>query len=198
MSTSSLLETMTQEVENERVRIVDSARAEAARLLAEAQAEAGRRRDRAVADATAELAEAAQRSRERAEAEAEMIVLTTKDTITDEILSAVAQELDRVVEQPGFPAILEALLEEALADTPLAEVVLAPPEHVERCRQWLADHGHEALEVRGKDSLPDGIALQDLQRSFRVTNTLSARLDHQEGRLRKLCLTRLLPGEQPE
>ncbi len=195
MSTSSLLETMTREVEHKCARILDSAREEEACLLAAAREGVVRRRDKAVRAAETELAKMAQHARERAEAEAEMVVLTTKDTITDEILASVAEKLGRIVPTPEFPAILEALLAEALLDAPGAEVVLAPTAHVDHCRDWLAANGHGKLEVQGRDSLVDGIALQDRACRFRVTNTLSARLVNQEGRLRKLCITRLLPGD---
>ncbi len=195
MSTNSLLETMTEEVARQRASVLESAQSESESILAKAREDAAQRRKRAVETAEAELTETVQRERERTESEAEMKVLTAKDTITDEILAEVAVELSRVVEKPEFPALLEALLSEALADTPKAEVVLAPPAHVEHCRGWLAANGHGALEVRGMDSLLDGIAVQDKQRSFRVTNTFSARLENQEGRLRKLCVARLLPGE---
>lgn len=194
MSTSSLLEVMTREVEHDCARIQDSVRDEEVRLLATAREEAARRRNEAVLAAETELAEAAQRSRERAEAEAEMVVLTTKDTITDEILATVAGKLARIAETPEFPAVLQAMLEELLHDTEDVQVVLSPPEHVEYCRRWLADHGRGQLEIRGLDTLRDGVAVEDAQRSFRITNTFSARLSKQEGRLRKLCLERLLLG----
>ena len=193
MSTSSLLEVMTQEVAHERARILACARSEAERVLAATREEAARRRREAVQAAEAELAETAQRARERAEAQAEMIVLTAKDTITDEILATVAEDLERIVSRPEFAGILEALLDELLIDTAGSEVVLAPAAHVEHCGRWLAAHGYEGIEVRGVDTLEDGVAVQDARRSFRITNTLSARLAGLERRLRKLCLDRLLP-----
>jgi len=193
MSTSSLLEVMTEEVARQRASILASSQAEAERILAQAREDAARRKAKALEAADAELAEAAARARERTEAEAHMIVLTTKDTITDEILAAVAKELRHIVTTPEFPAIVEAMLEELLANTKGGEVVLAPPEYVEHCRTWLAEHGHADIEAKALNTLRDGVAIQDARRSFRVTNTFSARLAKQESRLRKLCLERLLP-----
>ena len=195
MSTSSLLEVMTEEAARQRASILASSQAEAERILAKAREDAAARKVSALEAAKAELSEAAARARERAEAEAEMVVLTTKDTITDEILAVVGQELDRVAETPAFPAILEALIEEALRETEHVEVVLVPPAHLDHCRAWLADNGHEALEVRGMDTLRDGVAVQDAKRSFRATNAFAARLANLESRMRRLSIQRLLPGD---
>ena len=193
MSTSSLLEVMTEEVARQRASILASSQAEAERILAQAREDAARRKAKAQEAADAELAEAAARARERCESETEMIVHTTKDTITDEILAAVAKKLGHIVTTPEFPAIIEAMIEELLDNTKGGEVVLAPREYVQHCRNWLDEHGHTGLEARALDTLRDGVSIQDAQRSFRVTNTFSARLAKQESRLRKLCLERLLP-----
>jgi len=208
LSTDSLLEVMAQETAHRRAQILETARAEAARVLEAARDQAARQRDETVRSAQAELAELAQRARERAEAEAEMLVLTTKDRITAEILGRVSEELARIAQTPDFGVVLESLLDELLRDTvdkdggrtPVekdgernpVEVVLAPRAHVDRCRRWLAAHGYGHIETRGSDTLYDGVAVQDARRSFRVSNTFTARLANQEGALRKWCLARLL------
>jgi vacuolar-type H+-ATPase subunit E/Vma4 len=190
-----LLDLMSQQAAAQRESILADARreAEAIREAARREAEAHRRQTLAALDA--ELGQLARQERERAEAEAHMRVLTTKDSVAAELLAGVQAELARVAESADFEGILEALLDELLPEAPQGGVVLAPPAHVERVRGWLASRGREDLSVQPVASLRDGLAVQDAARSYRVTNTLSARFNGQEAGLRKLCIGRLFGGD---
>jgi len=117
-----------------------------------------------------------------------------QQAVADEILHSVDAELDRIAAGPEFPAILEALLRELMTVAPERAEVLAPPAHVERSRQWLASHGHAGVPVVPNAALLDGVAIQDAERTFRVTNSLSSRFHKLENEARKICL-RLLFGE---
>lgn len=191
MQAPPILELMTGQIASECEAKLSAAREQAAQLRDEARARAAKRRDDLMAAVEAEKAELDRRSKERAEAESEMVLLTTKDTVTDEILGRVKAELTAVANGPQFPAILEQLLTELLPEAPKGGVVLVPAPHEAHCREWLANNGHAGLEVQPRRDLTDGVAVQDKAQTFRVTNTLSTRFEQLEASLRKYCVTEL-------
>ena len=197
MENNPLLDLMSQQIAAQREEILRVAREEAAAIQQGAQQRAEQRRSDTLGAVEGELASLAARSRERVEAEAHMVTLTTKDTITNEVLAAVETSLAAKAASPEFAAILDALLAELMADSPSDIVVLAPAAYVDHCKQWLTAHGHGDLPVEALKGLDDGVAIQDRGRKFRYTNTLSARFRLQEGTLRKQALNRLFPDAQP-
>jgi len=194
MDNKPLLDLMSAQIAAQREEIAEKARKEALRIQEEARERADQRRKDTLAAVESELASLAKRSRERVEAEAHMITLTTKDTITNEVLGSVTGELAAIAAGPEFPSILDALLAELMADAPVDVVVLAPPAYVDHCAQWLASNGRGDLPVEPWAALTDGVAIQDRGRKFRYTNTLTARFKKQEGELRKLSLRQLFPA----
>lgn len=188
---------MSAQIASQRQDIVSAAREKAAQIQQEARQRAEQRRTDSLAAVEGELAAIAKRSRERVEAEAHMVTLTTKDTITNEVLGDVVRELASIAAGPDFKGILDALLAELMAEAPSGVVVMAPPAHVDHCRQWLANHGHGDLAVEPLASLTDGVAIQDRGKTFRFTNTLTARFKKHEGELRKHSLHRLFPSSSP-
>lgn len=190
-----LLVVMTQQAEADSARIAADAQAEAARIAAHAQQEAEAARQRALREAEADIATAAKRNRERVEAKAHMLVLTSKDTLASEILDKASDDLRRSAAQPDFKQGIESLLAEAFADVNGNVIVLAPTAHVDAVKAWLEANGRGETEVRATTVFDDGIAIQDVGQTYRVTNTLSARFKRQEGELRKLCLQQLFGGE---
>lgn len=194
MEKTPLLDLMSARIAAQRDEVLRAARDEAAQIQQNARNRAEQRRKDTIAAVEGELASIARRSRERVEAEAHMVTLTTKDTITNELLHDVAAELSAIAGGPRFPAILDALLGELMAEAPRDVVVLAPPAYVGHCEQWLASHGHGGLAVEPLASLSDGVAIQDPGKKFRFTNTLTARFNMREGELRKICLNRLFPS----
>ncbi|MBI2425479.1 MAG: hypothetical protein HYV27_21820 [Candidatus Hydrogenedentes bacterium] len=196
METIPLLDLMSQQVAEEKAALVAKAAAEAAQILRDAEARARQRHDESLAALSAELEAQSRRSRERVEAEAHMILLTTKDTITDEMLATVREQLHALASGPEFERVLEKLLAELLQDAPDNVVVLAPPAHAGFCRTWLDANGHGNLSVQPLEGLQGGAAIQDAGRSFRVTNTLETRFLKRESALRKFCLTGLFGGSE--
>ena len=194
MEPTPLLEAMSQQVARDCEAIRDAARLDAERFEAEAKAAAEKRREDALAGLDGELGRAADQSRRRAEAEAHMVVLTAKDTVVDEIMGEIARDLAQIASREDFPAVLDALLAEVLADAPKDAHVLVPAAHEDHCRRWLEEHGHAGATVVPSKDLVDGIAVQDEARTFRVTNTLSTRMAKQTDALRKRCLEILFPG----
>lgn len=197
MENNPLLDLMSQQIAAKREELLREARGEAAQIQQDAQRRAEQRRTETLGAVESELASLATRSRERVEAEAHMITLTTKDTITNEVLASVGDALKARVTSPDFPTILDALLAELMVDSPSDIVVLAPQAHVDHCKNWLESHGHADTPVEAFAGVNDGVAVQDRARKFRYTNTLSARFRLQEGALRKLALNRLFPDATP-
>lgn len=194
MENTPLLDLMSAQIAGQREAILLAARDEAAQIAQTARERAEQRRSNTLSAAQGELASIAKRSRERTEAEAQMVTLTMKDTITNEVLAEVAEELTQIAAGPGFPAILDALLAELMAEAPSDVVVLAPPAHADHCKQWLESHGYGHLAVVPEPSLADGVSVQDPGKKFRFTNTLTARFNMREGALRKASLNRLFPA----
>lgn len=193
MENNPLLDLMSQQIASQQADVLQAARDEVAQIQQDAQQRAEQRRAETLAAVEGELSAMAARSRERVEAEAHMVTLTTKDSITNDVLAMAEEALAAHTASDAFPETLNALLAELMADSPSDIVVLAPEAHVEHCKQWLESNGHGDLPVEALAGLTDGVAVQDRARKFRYTNTLSARFRLQEGALRKHALNRLFP-----
>lgn len=191
MQSPPILELMSRQIASERDTKLAAAKSSADRIKADARTRADARRRDLLAAVEQELSELKRRSHERAEAETEMIVLTTKDTVTDELLGRARAELNRVAASPDFSGVLDALLAELVQDAPADGIVLVPVAHEAHCRAWLQENGHGDKEVLPQRDLIDGVAVQDKAHTFRITNTLSTRFQQLEPSLRKLCVAEL-------
>lgn len=192
-----LLDTMARQVEQGCETRLAAARTEAEAIVAEAREKAGKRYAEGIDRAKRDVERLARRARDLAAVQTEQQAHSMQQAVADEILHSVDAELDRIAAGPDFPAILDALLREIMTVAPNDAEVLAPPAHVERCRQWLANNGHARVVVVPYAPLQDGVAIQDAQRTFRITNSLSSRFHKLENEARKICL-RLLFGEGTE
>lgn len=190
MDSIPLLKLMSADIAQQREEILSAAKREAEAIEANAQKTGEARYGSAIALVDAELRAMADRTRGRAEAEAHMVHLTTKDTISDELLAAVEKELAVVASGAGFSGILESLLAELMKEGPADGVVLAPAAFVDHSRQWLSKHGYKH-RVEAAAFLKDGVAVQDSTGAYRITNTLSSRFEKTKNDLRKYCIERL-------
>jgi vacuolar-type H+-ATPase subunit E/Vma4 len=203
MDSAPLLERMTEQVSKQCEDIRTATKAEVDRIANDAKNQGDAMRDQSMSSLESELNAAATRMRERAESEAHMLTLTAKDTIADELLISVRSALREAARSDAFPEYLKALLQELFEETKTrlreegAEedltrlTVLSPPGQEERCKEWLKEHGYGNLTVEVATDLEDGVAVQDAQPTFRITNTLSARLTKREDDMRRLCLDNL-------
>lgn len=196
MDAPPILKLMSEQAEARREETLARAEADAAAIRDSARQRAQQRTEAGLADLDRELQTLATRSRERAEAEAHMIQFTTRDTVADELLKSVEQRLRDVASSEQFGSTLEALLSELMSDVQPGMVVLAPAAYVDHVKQWLEANGHGDLSVESDPALRDGVAVQDANRTFRVTNTLSARFRRQQDSLRRVALERLFGGEK--
>jgi len=190
MESIPLLKLMSADIAQQREDVLSIARREAEAIGATAQRTGEARHGSAIALVDAELCAMSERVRGRAEAEAHMVLMTTKDTISDELLASVEKELDALTSGAGFSAILESLLAELMKEGPADGVVLVPAAHADQCRQWLTKNGYKH-RVETASHLRDGVAVQDTGGSYRITNTLSARFEKNKNELRKHCIEKL-------
>lgn len=190
MEATPLLEAMTDRVRRERETLLAQARAEAEHVQQAAHQTGEDRTARTRTALDAELARAEDQTRRRAQAEARITVKTTKDTVVDEVLAEVKSRLADLAAQPQFAEMLPLLLGEVLESAAPDVEVHVPPAHEERCRQWVQDHGG-GRRVVADSALRDGVAIQDAGPTYRITNTLSARLAKRTESLRRHCLNRL-------
>ena len=191
----TIFDTMKREAEARCEMILEKGREEAARIVAEARSAAEEARNQAL-DEERERAEAQREdTRQRARSEAERANMTMRERVVDRVLDAVHEELRRVAQGPDFPDILCRLLADTMDEAPENAVVLAPPAHVDACRNWLQANGYAGVPVESSERLWDGIAVTNKQRTFRLTNTLTSRFEKSHDAARKAALRRLF-GEK--
>lgn len=194
--TAPLLELMSAQVARQCEETLARARKKAAEIREEARKRAAAEREEAFAVLRAELQDLEKRARERAEGEAQKRVVNTKNLIAEEVLCAIEEEIRRLADGPDFFPVIQALLAELLDGAPDDAAVLAPPRYVEALREHLVRQGRADMEVRPLAALRDGVALQDRNRTYRITNALTPRLARQENAARKLIVERLFGLEQ--
>jgi len=190
MDNIPLLKLMSADIAQQRAEIQAAASREAEEIGAQSVKTGEQRYGSAIALVDSELQAMSDRSRGRAEAESYMVLMTTKDTIADELLASLEKEMSEIAASPKFGDILDSLLQELMQEGPADGVVFAPQAHLARCQNWLAQHGY-SHRVEAANFLNDGVAVQDASSSFRITNTLSARYEKQKSALRKHCIERL-------
>lgn len=194
-TTPALFETMAQQVAQQCDQRRSEANREAERIRAEGRGTADQRYESGLAVVKAELDAADRRVRHQVAVEAEKSKLAAQHQVVEEVLAQVKQEIGRMASSADFGSILEALLEEILGVVSgQGLVVLSPPAHVDRLRQRLAETGRDGVAVVAYPALTDGVAVQDERRSYRISNTLSGRLNVVSNDARKLCQNRLFGG----
>ncbi|MFO7973781.1 MAG: V-type ATP synthase subunit E [Candidatus Hydrogenedentota bacterium] len=171
--------------------ILDEAREEAARIVAEARQTAEENRGNAVREEQKRAREELEEARQRAQAEAERAKVTMREQVADRVLEKVREELRNVAESPEFPEIVRLLLAEIIEETFENAIVLAPPKHVATCREWLDAQDRAHIAVEPDERLRDGVAVTNAARSFRLTNTLTSRFEKIRASARKTALRRL-------
>ncbi|HRI88115.1 MAG TPA: V-type ATP synthase subunit E [Candidatus Hydrogenedentes bacterium] len=187
----ALFDTMARQVADRCQAQLDAARAEADRITGEARARAEQRLNESLAAAKHEVSRLGDRARQLLAIEAEHESLTIEQSISDEILKMVGSELEKVATSPKFPEIFDSLLAEVMTIAPKDAIVTVPSAFADRARAWMQQHGHGGVTVQESSALRDGCAMQDVARTYRVTNTLSSRLNKIENDARKVCLETL-------
>jgi len=195
MEADALLDALTRSADERCETTLAKARVEADTILEQARQQCAQRREKALAAVRAELDNVARDSRARAEAEAARATLSLRETVAEDVMGQVMAEVERHVQGPAFAQTFDALLGEIAEEIRTGVRVLAPPLQVDRCRQWLAGHRLAEVEVRPAPDIAGGVAVEDADRTFRVTNTLAVRYAVCERGARKTCVALLFAEE---
>lgn len=158
---------------------------EIAAITAEAEAKA-----RAIVEAAQARAEALKASRlkaleaerqaalRRAESAAELVVnqarIRSRGQIVDQVRAGARQALAALSSQPGYPALLTKLAEEALKGVDKPEVLVVNPADAPHLEGWAKSKG---LEVKTDPSVRAGVRLTSAGGKSYVENTLAERLE---------------------
>lgn len=197
MQTPALFDTMAQQVQADCDKVLAEARQEAERILSEGRRVADREYETGIEGTRAEIATADRRERQRLDAEHDKAFLAVQHKVVEEVLARVGDEIRSRAQAPDFGSVLEALLDEILAQKPRKNLdVLVPPVHAERIAQYVQRLGRSDLQVIPWPGLTDGVAVQNRRRSYRISNTLSGRLAAIQDEARKRCQARLFEKKE--
>ena len=188
MKGTAILDTMARQVDEVYNGNLNTARESADGILKGTRQECASLEEKTLASTNAEMESLAERWRQKADAEAARAALVVQNDAVCAVLAKVGEEIRTIAESDAFPAVLEALLSELMAVAPAGVVAHAPPAHVDRVRDWLANNGHGGVSVEGNSNLWDGVTIQDPERTFRISNTLTGRFARVEQEVRKRCM----------
>ncbi len=191
MKGTALLDTMARQVDEVYNGNLSAASESAEGILDETRQDCAALEKETLESTAAEMEALAERWRQKAEAEAARAALVVQNEAVHAVLDRVNEEIRQIVSGGKFPAILDALLSELIAEAPADVIALAPPDYVDRVRDWLSKNGHGSVPVESAPSMWDGIAVQDRDRTFRFSNTLTGRFSRAEQKARRICMTSL-------
>ncbi|GMW01750.1 MAG: hypothetical protein AMXMBFR84_28870 [Candidatus Hydrogenedentota bacterium] len=192
---AALFETMARQIAAQCEAELATARAEASSILSEADKRIAGVREKALARARASAEAYAKGAHQMAVAEAEKEALSLYQALADEALHAAEAKLAHLAESQDFVPVLTRLLAELMPASPAGSTILVPPAHVDQCSAWLRTNGFPDVRVEPSAELPDGVAAQDRDRTYRITNALSTRFGMLRSDARKRCLKTLFAGK---
>ena len=195
---SALLETMTAQVTEECEANIAAAQEEAAAIKSEAETSAASQRETVEAVTDTEMTRLDERYRQMAQAEASRADLVVKNDTVRAVMDKVNAEIRAIVSSDRFPAVLDALIGSLKDEIREGLVVLSPESHVDHIRGWLSSNGLEGVSVEGSSELWDGVAVQDAERTYRISNTLTGRFGRVEQEARRVCMLSLFGSVSPE
>ena len=198
MKGTALLDTMARQVDEVYDGNLSAASESAEAILEEARQDCAALEEKTLASTAAEMDVLAERWRQKAEAEAAKAALVVQHDALHAVLEKVSEEIREIVSSDEFGPILDALLAELMADAPPDVIALAPPDHLDRVKKWLASNGNDKVPVEGAPNRQDGVAIQDRDRTFRISNTLSGRFSRVEQEARKHCMMSLFGKQKSE
>ncbi len=196
MQLKPLLEEMTRIAGERRDACLAEAEQQANSIIEEARTEREQKREAALEDARRDAEIAERNAREQGRADAERTALMLQETVAEDAIRRVRDKIRHTMSTSAASQIVEALLAELAGELGAGRRVLVSPDHAGVCRRWLAEHDLDDTEVVEDAGIVDGVAVEDADRSFRITNTLSARLDKRQNDARRLCLDMLFDGDE--
>lgn len=187
MKGSALLETMARQVDEVYENNLSAARATVETILEETRQECASMEESTLQATSTEMDALAERWRQKADTEAAKAALSVQNDAVRAVLDRVQDEIRTLVTGEGFQSILDSLLHELMAAAEAEVVALAPEDHVDYVRGWLKKNGFPNVPVEGSSSMWDGVAIQDRDRTFRISNTLTGRFSRVEQNARRIC-----------
>ena len=197
MQGSSLLDTMTAQVVAECDSNLSDARIEADTILADARSQSQAQRDAVQAATAREMEHLDERWKQMAHAEASRADLVVKSDAVNAVLDSAQAEVRALVNSNRFGNVIDALLESLMKEVVGDVVVVGPATHKDHVKLWLANNGHASVAVESSPEMWDGVAIQDLECTYRISNTLTGRYHRIENSARKHCMVTMF-GEGAE
>jgi vacuolar-type H+-ATPase subunit E/Vma4 len=195
---SALLETMTAQVTEECEGMRAAAQQEADAIRAEAESKSAAHREAVQVATDAEMERLDERWRQMAHAEASRADLIVKNDAVKAIMEKVQAEIRSIVSGGSFPGVLDALLSSLKSEINESVVVVGPESHINHIKGWLSSNGHAGVTVQGSAEMWDGVAVQDAERTYRISNTLTGRYGRVEQEARRLCMAKLFGDSSAE
>lgn len=196
----ALFKSMSQQAEQACQANLSKAKSEAETIVANARVQAKRKHDETVQRLEAELNRAQAHARHMAQIAVERDTLSAKHAIAEDVLARSRQALADLAQSDAFAPVLEGLLATVI-DACKQErgsldgmTVYVPNKHVAHIQNWLSQRGEGNVPVAADVSLSDGAAIQDAAQTYRVSHTLSGRLERLENKARSAALSKLFGG----
>ena len=183
MSLEHILNAMRAEVASQIQDIYRTADEQSARVAAAAHDQAAAIRARHKVRAEQRLAEQAARLDNHARLEAARRTAATRHELLELAFQGAEQALAEIRQSPRYPAVLSALVREAVTGLEGDLVTEVDVHDVALTRSAFAELGI-APEVRVRDTPLGGLVVMSADRRVIVANTLASRLDHARGPLR--------------
>ena len=197
MAIESLLEALGEEGDVEAKRVVEEARAEAARIEAEAASRVAARTADAVAARERELAAEGDAGKARLRHEGAVGILHARNRLLERVFDTASAAFPHALDLPAHEGALQGLIAEALAFVPEVPVIV-------RCRPGLAARALALVaslgnvRVESDASLPEGVVVEAEDGSVRIDNTLADRLRRLRPALSVELLARLGERDEPK
>ena len=182
---------MAQQADGQCAQVAAEAQAEAEKIRAQAQAQAASHREAVWRTVRGEESHKDRMSAQFAAVAAGKVRLAARNLAVTEVMTLVDREIDRIVDGVEFGAMLENLLDEALAASSGPVIIECPAAHVDRCRALASRRGAEVRDVVASQTLRDGVAVWNPERTLRISNTMRGRLAILEDDARKHIVRRL-------
>ncbi len=187
MGKEILKQRMAAEIDEQCRHLLETARAEAERLLAETREAIAQDRQAALEHARREkavrVANAVTFGRWQADREMEAF----QEEVCQEVITRIEHELMTLAKRDDFGRVLEVLLAEAVNAYPEYSAVFTSSQWADTCRRWLDRFGRNDVPVLSESELWDGVAVGDPERRVLIRNTLRGRLRRLEPELRRRC-----------
>lgn len=193
--TDAFLNRMTELLEQRCLECLKEAEFRADEILSKAKMQSEEQLCEALENARAKAENLKRRVKTQVKEEATDQILLLRETLVEETLAAISDSIEEIVNGPDFPHVLVTLIEETLHQIEGKAIVKVPQLHLDYCRQWLDKRNYPHVSLDPISEMRDGVIIEDPDHTFRITNTLSGRLEKSVGDIRMLCIKKFFSEE---